>query len=212
MGTRSLTVFVENWKYSDREKGEQSGSDEIVVMYRQMDGYATGHGQELVDFLKPYSLVNGISMLRDEGKKIANGMGCLALQTVAHFKYSYATDDKGQPKLSAGGFYLYKSGTRDTGEEWIYTVYNDLKSGKIHLKVQSGSVTFFGMPGTKQDNMPVLFDGPVEKFNAEKIEKKLKKLYEKIPNDFIEGQKAGAEMAKKVTKKRKVILASNPNN
>lgn len=40
MGTRSLTVFID--EHNDKE---------IVVMYRQMDGYPEGHGQDLVDFL-----------------------------------------------------------------------------------------------------------------------------------------------------------------
>ena len=47
MGTRSLTTFL-----------EEDGT-EIAVLYRQMDGYPTGHGQDLKDFLLPFTVVNG---------------------------------------------------------------------------------------------------------------------------------------------------------
>ena len=159
MGTRSLTVVKE-------------GKHEIINLYRQMDGYPTGHGQELVDFLLPFTLVNGLSGDREQ---VANGIGCLAAQIVAHFK------------TRAGDFYLERPGARDLGEEWIYTVYE--KQGKIYLQVQGGRVTFFGMPGTKQKNMPVLFDDFVGNFNAESIDEAYSKLLKSIPNDFLEGQK-----------------------
>lgn len=97
MGTRCLTVF----------KNEEG--TEIAVLYRQMDGYPEGHGQELADFLADKALVNGIG--GDTTKATAfNGMPCLAASVVAHFK-----DD-------IGSFYLYPAGTRDIGEEYIYTV------------------------------------------------------------------------------------------
>lgn len=98
MGTRSLTCFVD-------EDGE-----EFVTMYRQFDGYPSGHGADLAEFLSGIRMVNGIP-LSDQGKvRMANGMGCLAAQVVAYFK----TD--------AGGIYLHKPNTRDVGEEYIYMV------------------------------------------------------------------------------------------
>jgi hypothetical protein len=160
MGTRSLTVVKE-------------GKSELLCMYKQYDGYPEGHGQDLVNFLAPITLVNGIS---DRKAIIANGMGCLAAQLVAHFK------------TEPGNIYLQVPGSRDLGEEWIYTIHE--KNGKIHLQVQSGRVTFFGLPGTKQANMPVLFDGPVTEFNAETINTAYGKLVDSIPNDFLDEQKA----------------------
>lgn len=50
MGTRSLT-FV----YDEDDKTP------IVNMYRQFDGYPSGHGADLADFLLPLRLVNGFS-------------------------------------------------------------------------------------------------------------------------------------------------------
>src|SRR5690606_27103740 len=118
MGTRCLTVI------------NDFNGEEIAALYRQFDGYPDGHGSELADFLNEFMLGNGIPYNLDEQlkkqkkKKFANGMNCLAAQIIAHFK-----DE-------AGGFYLFKAGTRDCGEEYIYTVYE--KNGQIYLKVQAG--------------------------------------------------------------------------
>lgn len=172
MGTRSLTVVND-------ERGR-----EIMALYRQYDGYPTGHGEELVEFLRPFTVVNGLS---GDKSKVANGAECLAAQIVAHFK------------TEPGGFYLYPAKTRDVGEEWIYTVYTPKRTkkddgdrirGLVYLKVQGGDVTYFGMPGTKQGNMPVLFDGPVDAFDAKSIEDAYAKLADAIPNDFLNDQAA----------------------
>ena len=95
MGTRSLTVVLNG-------RGE-----EIITLYRQYDGYPTGHGEELKMFLEDFQICNGIGLQQDTGKW-ANGMECLAAQIVTHFK-----KEIGQ---------LYKPTTRDVGEEFIYTI------------------------------------------------------------------------------------------
>lgn len=101
MGTRSLTIFTEH---------SHLGNREIVVMYRQMDGYPSGHGIELASFLSPFVIVNGFTY--GDTRTIANGMGCLAAQTIAQFKL----------ESGVGSIYLHAAGTRDIGEEFIYTV------------------------------------------------------------------------------------------
>ena len=78
MGTRSNTVVYDE-------------DVQILNMYRQMDGYPDGHGAELLEFLRPISIVNGITTGR---ANLANGGGCLAAQLVAHFK------------TGVGGFYI----------------------------------------------------------------------------------------------------------
>lgn len=171
MGTRSLTVFQE---------AKEFGESEIAVMYRQMDGYPTCHGADLKAFLSKIKLVNGIG---NEKITIANGMGCLAAQAVSHFK----------SKSPVGGIYLYPSNTRDCGEEYIYTVYPGEKAGTINLRVQSGAVTYFGLPGTKQKNMGIVYDGPVSKFNPAKVEKVAKDIRATVRNDFIEEQEQKAK-------------------
>lgn len=111
MGTRSLTVF-----------NDESGK-EIVVMYRQMDGYPEGHGKDLAEFLKDFVMVNGISL--NETRKIANGMGCLAAQVIARFKNEFG----------AGGIYLYPAETRECFEEYIYTVSGYREGQPVQLEV-----------------------------------------------------------------------------
>ena len=105
MGTRCLTVFQ-----------EEDGT-EIAVLYRQYDGYPDGHGKELTEFLAGKPIVDGYNGGTPDGA--FNGIECLAAQVIAHFK-------KG-----IGGFYLMAAGTRDAGEEYIYTVTN--KGGIPHI-------------------------------------------------------------------------------
>jgi hypothetical protein len=112
MGTRSLT-FV----YDDTRR--------VVCMYRQFDGYPSGHGRELAAFLAGFdAVVNGLRV--GETRKVANGMGCLAAQLVANFK------------VSSGGFYLYPTDTSDVGEEYEYHVYAD----KVVVKDGLGETLF----------------------------------------------------------------------
>lgn len=72
MGTRSLTII------------KDTEDKEIIIMYRQFDGYIGGHGAELFEFLENLVVVNGIG--NRTPAKAANGMGCLAAQIVEHFK------------------------------------------------------------------------------------------------------------------------------
>ena len=124
MGTRCLTTFGQ-------------GNEEIVVLYRQFDGYPEGHGAELAQFLAGSTIVNGIR--GDEGT-IFNGMGCLAASVVAHFKEE------------VGGFYLYPVGTRNRGEDYLYEVYGEV-SQEPHIKCSESY-------GEKD----VLFDGSASQY------------------------------------------------
>ena len=108
MGTRSLTVF-----------NSEMDNSEIVVLYRQYDGYPEGHGIDLLNFLDNMEIVNGIS--NKEKRRIANGMGCLSAQVIAYFKEA------------PGDFYLQSAGTRDIREEFIYTLYY---TEELKIKVQ----------------------------------------------------------------------------
>ena len=99
MGTRSLTYV-----YADRSP--------VVCMYRQFDGYPTGHGAELAEFLNGFQIVNGYGEAKP---KLANGMGCLAAQMIAYFK------------VGTGGFYLEPVELgQDCYQDYEYHVYQDL--------------------------------------------------------------------------------------
>lgn len=165
MGTRALTVILE------------TDGREICTIYRQFDGYPEGLGMDLKGILDGGSLVNGIS---DRSKLCFNGMGCLAAQIIANLK---ARDGK----IEAGNVYLYPPGSRDCGEEYIYTLY--AKNKVIWMKCEAGSMTFFGMPGTKQSNMLCLYDGPASEFDPALADKRHSEARNEIPNDFIESQK-----------------------
>jgi hypothetical protein len=97
MGTRSLTYV-----YSE--------DTPLINMYRQYDGYPTGHGAELAEFLSGFEIVNGYGEVKP---KLANGMGCLAAQLIANFKQS------------VGGFYIYAVTDNDCGQEYEYHVYEN---------------------------------------------------------------------------------------
>ena len=117
MGTRSLTIFNDKYSWKD---------EEIVVFYRQYDGYPEGHGTELLNFI--------------DNMENRNGMGCLAAQVISHFKEE------------TGKFYLYSAGTRDVGEEFIYTLYYE--NDKLKIKVQD-----------TYDKGHDLFDGNMTQYN-----------------------------------------------
>lgn len=117
MGTRSLTYVY----------GGDTESKPLICMYRQYDGYPAGHGQELIDFLKPIKLVNGLGPEGNE--KVANGMGCLAAQLVANFK-----DGPGQ-------FYLYEPELgQDACQEYEYHIFDH----EIQVKDGYGKTIFAG--------------------------------------------------------------------
>lgn len=101
MGTRSLTYLY-----------EEGSKKPFVCMYRQFDGYPSGHGSELAKFLAPIKMRNGYQM-DDKAGTHANGMGCLAAQLVAHLK----TD--------IGGIYLHSPDTDDAGQEYEYHIYSN---------------------------------------------------------------------------------------
>ena len=171
MGTRSLTIVLD-------EEGR-----EICVIYRQFDGYPTGHGGELKAFLKSFHVVNGFGS--HTPVRAANGMPCLAAQLIAHFK------------TGIGGFYLYPSGSRDMGEEYIYTIYQKtdhvVLPQSLFLRIQAGAITFFGFPGTNQANMPVIYDGLLDDFDPETVQQQWQESDEDPPNDFLDDQIISAD-------------------
>jgi hypothetical protein len=133
MGTRALT-FV----YSENDKP-------IVNLYRQYDGYPTGHGAELAEFLNGFKVVNGIGA---EKTRIANGMGCLAAQIVAHFKES------------VGGFYIHSVDATECGQDYEYHVYQ--KDKELRVRVTDRGCNMFGL--TMSDTNEGIFDGTVAEF------------------------------------------------
>jgi hypothetical protein len=135
MGTRSLTFVYD-------------GETPIINMYRQYDGYPTGHGAELAEFLTPFTLVNGLG--RNDDRKIANGMGCLAAQLIAHFKQT------------PGGFYIHPVTDTECGQDYEYHVYQDAEG--LRVRITDRGCNMFGL--TMSDKNDAIFDGTMAEFTA----------------------------------------------
>src|SRR3990170_3677805 len=97
VGTRALT-------HVEDEQGRT-----ILTIYRQMDGYPSGHGEDIAAFLRGRRIVNGIGS--DTPHQASNGMGCLAASLVASLKDGI------------GSIYVVEPGSSDHGEEYVYTVH-----------------------------------------------------------------------------------------
>ena len=97
MGTRSLTFVYD-------------GNVPVINIYRQFDGYPSGHGHELAQFLNSKTLVNGYG---EQNSAEANGMGCLAAQLIVQLKHG------------VGGIYIYPVSSTDCFQDYEYHVYED---------------------------------------------------------------------------------------
>lgn len=139
MGTRSLT-FV----YSESKSGEKATP--IINMYRQYDGYPSGHGAELADFLNGFDVVNGYSS--NAPAKTANGMSCLAAQMIADFKQS------------PGGFYIHPVSMTECGQDYEYHILN--VDGELKIDVYYCGCNLFGSSSDYESE--VVFSGTLPEF------------------------------------------------
>lgn len=97
MGTRSITRFFE------------AGCDiPFMSIYRQMDGYPSGHGVDLAKLCNR-TLVNGFTPIMMAATH-ANGMGCLAASVIAGLK------------TGIGGIYICAPDESARGVDYIYNV------------------------------------------------------------------------------------------
>ena len=103
MGTRCLTFVY------DGSNSDDGSAEAIMCIYRQFDGYPSGHGHELAQFLNSKTLVNGYG---EQNSMEANGMSCLAAQLVVQLKHG------------VGGIYIYAPMVgRDHWQDYEYHVY-----------------------------------------------------------------------------------------
>lgn len=173
MGTRCLTVIKE---------GDKSSSD-ICVIYRQMDGYPSGHGEDIKRLIGNIVVTNGYL---GEDTTVANGMGCLAAQLVTGLKLDVLKHNEKMiewrkkilPQLPdckagmAGGIYICSAGTRDICD-YTYTIYlikvekeqeDDLVdsffAGELYLMVESHG-------GISDIHGKSMYDGLLREFSSE---------------------------------------------
>ena len=142
MGTRSLTFVYDSYK----DEAGNTVHEPIINMYRQYDGYPTGHGAELAEFLAQFTMVNGLGI--NETRKVANGMGCLAAQLIANFKDG------------AGQFYLYPVTAKDCGQDYEYHIYQD--GASFRVAVTDRGCNFFGLSTSDKDE--ILFHSDLAEF------------------------------------------------
>jgi hypothetical protein len=149
MGTRSLTHIIETYQDKIGKKRKTT----LLTMYRQYDGYPSGHGADLVEFLEGSKVVNGYGMDNEGSKKVFNGAGCLAAQMVAHFK-------KG-----VGGFYIQKPNASDCGEEYTYELEVD-GTNSVTLRCYEIGYMAKNRKGESiyVNKKRLLFEGQAEKF------------------------------------------------
>lgn len=144
MGTRSLTRVIETYNDNGKEK-----KDILVTMYRQFDGYPSGHGMELAEFIKSGKVVNGISL--GDTQIVFNGAGCFAAQMISHFKGD-----------EAGGFYIYANSVKDAGHEYEYHVIINYNTKEI--KLICFEYGYINKAGDYVDKKRKLFEGTADEF------------------------------------------------
>lgn len=110
MGTRSLVHIKE-------------GKKTIATIYRQYDGYPTGMGDDIKEILNDgmVNILNGFSLNHQVPKQF-NGMGCLAAYLIGELK-----------NKKIGNVYIYPTNVKNIGEDFTYTISEDL--GILNLKV-----------------------------------------------------------------------------
>lgn len=116
MGTRSTTHIY---------NGKINKKNHLVSIYRQFDGYLSGYGIDLINYLSSMTVVNGYNSSQENGQ-YANGMGCLSAQLIKHFKEGI------------GGCCITNS---DDSQEYDYHVYTH--NDKIHIKIVENDKLLF---------------------------------------------------------------------
>jgi hypothetical protein len=105
MGTRSTYRIIE--QYTD-DKTQKVINQELCLVYRQFDGYPTGHPMETAEWLASGTVVNGYS--KTDTLQF-NGAGCLAAQLVAKYKEG------------VGGTYIQSLKSRgNSWEDYLYDI------------------------------------------------------------------------------------------
>jgi len=133
MGTRSTTHIYETDKITAKRRKP------LVSIYRQMDGYPSGMGKELADFIKDIKIVNGIGF-NVVLNRIANGAGCFAAQLIKHLKHD------------VGSIYITTADDRQQYDYHLYVVPSSdpfKDDGYIWVIVREGKKKLF--EGTAKD-------------------------------------------------------------
>jgi hypothetical protein len=145
MGTRSTIAFI------DKRVAKNIYENEIVRIYQQYDGYPSGVGLKLANWLKDKTVVNGFSMNQTMDNGFCNGIGCMSAQFIHDFK----TD--------IGGLYITD---HDDTEDYNYKVVvtYDIPSDTHEITLEAyrwdDNTPFFS--GTPQEFIDMVINGVIE--------------------------------------------------
>ncbi|MBK8464936.1 MAG: hypothetical protein IPL32_03820 [Chloracidobacterium sp.] len=145
---KSLTIVLDD-----------EGRD-ICVLSRSIDGDLTGHGDDLKRLLRGH-LITRESRSKDH-HKVAFSMGHLAVTLIKDSKWGI------------GFFKLLPCGTRDYGEEYIYTVYPRHTASKtpslLNLRIETLFPEYTGTDSPKNHTWTVIYDGLLDEFNPNEVQ------------------------------------------
>ena len=110
MGTRSITHVHEM---------DELGGNIVCSFFRSWDGYPSGHGKDLAEWLKGKNLVNGRTGREKHGRDF-NRAGEMAVKLMNHIQ-------------EKSGCEVVPTGASDYGEEFTYDIY--FRNGNFYLAV-----------------------------------------------------------------------------
>ena len=145
MGTRSLTRVFETYK---NVKTNKVVKEKLVTIYRQYDGYPSGMGMDLANFLVSGKVVNGIN--GDTTELVFNGAGCLSAQLIAELKDG------------PGNVYIYPIDSKDCGEEYVYHIIVDFDTKEVILKCFA--IGYIDKKGNYVNRKKLLYSGKPKGF------------------------------------------------
>jgi hypothetical protein len=120
------------------------GDTLLVSIYRQSDGYLSGHGSDIATILGGRKLVNGISNYSDH---IVNGMGCAAAMLISELKTG-----------EVGSIYINPP-DEDSQEDYVYEIRGSTMEPSNGMTITVKDCTGY-----------LYYDGPLENFDPDLIE------------------------------------------
>ncbi len=126
MGTRHVTTIY----------GTEFDEENLIAnIYGQWDGYPSGHGKKIAEFLASKTMCDGLpGVSNTDVEGCANGAGCLAAQLIAHLKES------------PGSIYMtHGDESTNHGQDFNYIIKADFNSIEIEV-LSYGHLIFRGPP------------------------------------------------------------------
>ncbi|MEP6789507.1 MAG: hypothetical protein ABJB40_13795 [Acidobacteriota bacterium] len=144
MSVKSLTVI------------QDDGGNDICVLSRNINGDLTSHGEELKRFLRG-CVISKDGYIKDSRHSAAS-MGHLAVQMIKRLQ------------INIGLIEMLPAGTRDQGEEYIYSIYPRHalleQPSLLNLRVEAAFPHYTEIDPNNQSKMTVLYDGLLDEFDA----------------------------------------------